>query len=227
MPTSTNNETKPELDALAKQIDASHKKARKAEWSGLPDVRKTGQLLQKVKAQLKHGKWEPWVEKNCAFTIREAQRYMFVAKHYKAIQASKTKKKKLSLRECIASLAEKKGKGKKVTEPVTFTAEELKAAESAERKPKFKADSTVPELIDSEADRIIRKLLQMASRSPFEESDGSGVELALAFIALRNYLVEKMNPQHVVSVAEAMTGTSPANGQKPVKAKKPKEQQAA
>jgi hypothetical protein len=38
-----------------------------------------GQLLIEQKARLKHGEWKPWVEANCEFSFRAAQKYMQVS----------------------------------------------------------------------------------------------------------------------------------------------------
>jgi hypothetical protein len=43
-----------------------------------------GLQLAEEKKKLEHGEWEPWVEKNCAFTLRTAQRYMALADGVKA-----------------------------------------------------------------------------------------------------------------------------------------------
>ncbi len=43
-----------------------------------------GLQLAEEKKNLKHGEWEPWVEKNCAFSLRTSQRYMALADGVKA-----------------------------------------------------------------------------------------------------------------------------------------------
>jgi hypothetical protein len=52
----------------------------------LNDAIEAGRLLSDVKANLKHGEFVGWIEKNLDFDIRTAQRYMFAYKHRDEIQ---------------------------------------------------------------------------------------------------------------------------------------------
>jgi hypothetical protein len=63
----------------AKNINEAHQCARESADNAVEWAVKCGQLLAAKKEQLKHGEWESWVEKNCAFTPRSASAYMKVA----------------------------------------------------------------------------------------------------------------------------------------------------
>lgn len=67
------------LPALASQISAVHNAALAAATSATEHAIKCGELLMEAKAGLEHGRWLPWVQKNCPFSERTAQAYMRLA----------------------------------------------------------------------------------------------------------------------------------------------------
>ena len=61
-----------DLGALAKRANAAHA-------AGIDRFIEAGRALIDAKAQLQHGEWLPWIEKNLDFSIKTAQRYIRVA----------------------------------------------------------------------------------------------------------------------------------------------------
>jgi hypothetical protein len=47
-----------------------------------------GQMLAEAKAELTHGEWEPWIEKNCPFGSRQARKLMRLAREWPQIEES-------------------------------------------------------------------------------------------------------------------------------------------
>lgn len=64
----------------AKRINEEHRLARESAESAIAHAIRCGELLMQQKAELRHGEFGTWVEKNCEFSLRHAQRYMEVAK---------------------------------------------------------------------------------------------------------------------------------------------------
>ncbi len=59
-----------------KEIRQLHAEIGEALRTTLPKAIRVGELLAAQKAELKHGEWIPWLEKNCPFSERTAQDYM-------------------------------------------------------------------------------------------------------------------------------------------------------
>jgi hypothetical protein len=69
------NEPAP-LSDLAGRINAEHAACMAAARDAVIRAIEVGRLLAEAKQQVRHGGWEPWVEANCAFGVRQAQSYM-------------------------------------------------------------------------------------------------------------------------------------------------------
>lgn len=68
------------LTTLASRINKRHR-ANEAKAGELRDgILSVGRMLLEAKAQVDHGGWRTWIEANCVFGEREAQRYMKVAR---------------------------------------------------------------------------------------------------------------------------------------------------
>ena len=65
---------------LVKRINAAHAIAVDAFKTATEAAVKCGELLIEAKMEIRHGEWEAWVEKNCAFGRRSANGYMRLAK---------------------------------------------------------------------------------------------------------------------------------------------------
>jgi hypothetical protein len=66
--------------ASAKQINEQHRLARASADTAIEHAVLCGQMLTDKKLELGHGNFEAWVEKNCDFALRQAQRYMQASK---------------------------------------------------------------------------------------------------------------------------------------------------
>lgn len=65
--------------ALAQKIKNEHALAQECAETAVQHAVRCGQLLLEAKASLRHGRFVPWVEANCKFSIRTAQAYIKVA----------------------------------------------------------------------------------------------------------------------------------------------------
>lgn len=68
------------LDELAAQINAEFGLAEQKSREGTAHYRTVGLKLIEAKSRLKHGEWLKWLNANVKFTVRQADRYMRLAK---------------------------------------------------------------------------------------------------------------------------------------------------
>jgi hypothetical protein len=108
MTTSVSNEVKPGADLahLAERINAAHAAAETALRAGLDHARTAGELLVQAKAQLGHGQWLPWLERNVCFSLRTAQAYMRVARRWQELEAKAQALALLTFEQGLELLAE-------------------------------------------------------------------------------------------------------------------------
>jgi Protein of unknown function (DUF3102) len=64
------------LSVLAAEINSARDTFKKSTRRAIEEGYYVGELLARAKGQLAHGEWLPWVEANCTFAVREAQRYL-------------------------------------------------------------------------------------------------------------------------------------------------------
>jgi len=64
----------------ATDINEAHRLARQCAGSAVEHAIRCGELLQEVKASLKHGEFGPWIEAHCGFDRSTATRYMKAAR---------------------------------------------------------------------------------------------------------------------------------------------------
>src|SRR5262245_50981799 len=76
------------LSQLAGAIRQAHGNALAGFRQGLPHAKMAGDHLLKAKALLRHGKWLPWLEKNCQFSERTAQFYMRISRRWGTLRAN-------------------------------------------------------------------------------------------------------------------------------------------
>jgi hypothetical protein len=69
------------LAGLAVRIQQEHEATVAAIKSGVGHAIAAGKLLLEAKAQLKHGRWLPWLKDHCKVPARTAQLYMWLAEH--------------------------------------------------------------------------------------------------------------------------------------------------
>jgi hypothetical protein len=63
------------LPELAKQINAEHAACMLAAQDAVARAIGVGRLLAEAKGLVRHGEWSGWIEKHCAFGVRQAQKY--------------------------------------------------------------------------------------------------------------------------------------------------------
>ena len=100
--------SKPDLPALAEAIKAAHQTVLRA---GESVIRATGDMLESArvageklivaKSAIDRGEWLSWLGRECSLSAREAQRYMFIARNWAALEANTTRVSDLSLRGAI------------------------------------------------------------------------------------------------------------------------------
>ena len=100
------NEITKDLTALATQINREHQEAEAAATRSLQHVRRAGELLTQVKAQVGHGGWGPWLEQHFEGSARTAQTYMRIASRFEELESKTQRVADLPLREALALLAE-------------------------------------------------------------------------------------------------------------------------
>lgn len=66
----------PDLKDLATRIRKSYNLAMSSARKSVDTAQECGQLLREAKAQLPHGKWLPWLEKNTQISDRTARSWM-------------------------------------------------------------------------------------------------------------------------------------------------------
>src|SRR5262249_38671702 len=75
------------LDDLAKQIHDEHLAVGTSLRQCLEHAKNAGELLLRAKNTFVHGSWEKWLEDNVEVSVRRAQSYMQIAKHWDEIEA--------------------------------------------------------------------------------------------------------------------------------------------
>ncbi len=73
------------LSAIATEINSVHRDALSFAGSALEAAYRVGNLLREAKSQIERGEWQRWLLENCDVSIRQAQRYMRVAKEWGTI----------------------------------------------------------------------------------------------------------------------------------------------
>jgi hypothetical protein len=63
------------LPELVKQINAEHAACMLAAQDAVARAIGVGRLLAEAKGLVRHGEWSGWIEKHCAFGVRQAQKY--------------------------------------------------------------------------------------------------------------------------------------------------------
>lgn len=73
------------LGRLAQQIKREHEAVEQKTRESLNYARRAGELLHRVKAQLKHGEFMKWRDKHCAFSHATALLYMKIADNWSTL----------------------------------------------------------------------------------------------------------------------------------------------
>ncbi len=95
-----------DLATLAARINEEHRQAEAHAVSAVEHAAKAGRLLVAAKAGCAHGTWLPWLEANVACSVRTAQAYMRVARHWDELVAKSADPAHLSIDGALRMLAE-------------------------------------------------------------------------------------------------------------------------
>jgi hypothetical protein len=109
-----------ELERLAQSIRDEIQKGENAVRDSLASFVKAGEYFIEAKSKLPHGAWLPWLEAEFAYSERQAQRYMKLAKSWPELEAKTTRESDLSLRQALNEIQELK---KPTAKTVHFTGE--------------------------------------------------------------------------------------------------------
>lgn len=93
------------LPALAAQINNLHTQCEESYKNSLEFARRAGELLLKVKSQLAHGQWLPWIEENTVISPRTAQVYMRLARNWHEFSNKHAEPAHLSIEGALKLLA--------------------------------------------------------------------------------------------------------------------------
>jgi len=97
------------LSTLASQINSEHKKCEDSLRAGLAHAMRVGELLIKAKTAADHGDWSAWIDANCEFSQRLAQKYMRVARQLPKLEeklgANAPRVADLSFRQALYAVA--------------------------------------------------------------------------------------------------------------------------
>jgi len=70
-------------NSAGEEINEQHRAARTCVDTAVDHAVRCGELLIEQKGRLQHGEFQPWIEANCAFSYKQAARYMQV--HHKSL----------------------------------------------------------------------------------------------------------------------------------------------
>ncbi len=116
-----------DLTTLATRINEEHRQAEAHAVSAVEHAAKAGRLLVAAKAGCAHGAWLPWLEANVACSVRTAQAYMRVARHWDELAAKSADPAHLSIDGALQMLSESRTVAP-VPPPVDAAAVEIKAS---------------------------------------------------------------------------------------------------
>jgi len=99
-----------DLDELAVKIRQENEQSILSARTSLIHAKRAGELLQKARKEVAHGKWTTWVEANCGMSTRTAQVYMQLAKRWSELDAKAQRMTDLTINAARELLAKPKPK---------------------------------------------------------------------------------------------------------------------
>jgi hypothetical protein len=99
-----------DLDELAVRIRQENEQSIMSARTGLLHAKRAGELLQKARKEVAHGKWTTWVEANCSMSARTAQVYMQLAKRWSELDTKAQRMTDLTINAARELLAKPKPK---------------------------------------------------------------------------------------------------------------------
>jgi len=196
--TKTNSECV-DLACLAARINAGHEECLAAARTTLENACAVGQLLLQAKAAVEHGKWSSWIEANCRFAIREAQRYMKVARSAPLIKAQDSDLSKMTLTEAIELLSnggnaatETNGGGETATdEPFMLPAEAIQEEWSRVKETPVEIDDVrskkIQKWVDQRCNQLFVAIRKYVRQSSQTGKNGQSEDIRLAMEILRRF----------------------------------------
>ncbi len=196
--TQTNSECV-DLACLAARINAGHEECLAAARTTLENACAVGELLLQAKAAVEHGKWSGWIEANCRFAIREAQRYMKLAKGVTQLKSQDTDLSKLTLTEAIGLLSnggnaatETNGGGETATdEPFMLPAEAIQQEWSRVLETPVEIDDArgkkIQKWVDQRCNQLFVAIRKFAKQSLRTDDAGQSADVRLAMEVLRRF----------------------------------------
>ena len=98
-----------QLDQLKEQINEHHAKFEASVRTSLEHARDTGEALLDAKKAVGHGNFIGWVEENCSFSMRTAQKYMRIAQKWSELEPNAPPTAHLTIAKVLNLLAEPVG----------------------------------------------------------------------------------------------------------------------
>ncbi len=212
-----------ELDALAADIRAGHRRCVDAMKGVVEQARDTGKHLIEAKKRVRHGEWTTWVVDHCQFAVRMAQNYMLVARHYGGVVAECVKADEWRLTEFLAVAQElertRRGKAAKTPPAEPRTAFALPADEVAGRRDRLRdrpgndrllGDAAVTAFVRQKLDALYAAVRRFAASKATEALAGAELQPADIGILLVESLKAALDPTGLVAAPAAMEPAAPA-----------------
>lgn len=94
-----------DLTTIASEINEAHGLAIAKACEALEHARRAGELLLQAKGAIGHGGWLPWIEANCSFSARTAQRYMNLSEGWDRLQGKYDTVSHLTLNRALSLIS--------------------------------------------------------------------------------------------------------------------------
>jgi hypothetical protein len=139
--------------SVASEINAEHREVVRSIADGVTHAIRAGELLLRAKANVGHGGWRQWQEKNLAFSVRTAQVYMRLAR----LDPNAQRVADLPLRQAVLKLQRLDREEKQQAERRRREEQSRKATE--ERRARYIAGLRDPKETENEVLRIVERQL--------------------------------------------------------------------
>jgi Protein of unknown function (DUF3102) len=140
--------------SVASEINAEHREVARSMAEGVTHAIRAGELLLRAKANVGHGGWTQWQEKNLTFSVRTAQVYMRLAR----LDPNAQRVADLPLRQAVLKLQRLDREEKQQAERRRREEEGRKAME--ERRARFVAGLRDPKETENVVLRIVEGQLK-------------------------------------------------------------------
>jgi hypothetical protein len=152
-PSFLNRKPKKCSGSVASEINAEHREVIRSIANGVTHAIRAGELLSRAKANVGHGGWRRWQEKNLAFSVRTAQLYMQLAR----LDPNAQRVADLPLQQAVLKLWKMDREEKQQAERRRHEEQSRKAME--ERRARYVAGLRDPKETENEVLRIVERQL--------------------------------------------------------------------